>query len=96
MLTGSYLHVNKTLPSSLEHFSIQLTVGEINVTAYLDLQLKWKVTENIFLFCRQVFLRISHITFHQSVMALENSKTQCPTQGIQFAYCTFEVRRKPV
>jgi hypothetical protein len=29
ILTGFYLHVNKTLASSLEYFSIQLTLGEV-------------------------------------------------------------------
>jgi len=33
MLKGSYLHVHKTLLSSSEHFSIQLTLGETSVTA---------------------------------------------------------------
>jgi hypothetical protein len=93
-LTGPYLHINITLRSSLEHFSIQLTLGEINVTAYLDLQLKLKLIQNIFMFCRQVLLRISHITFHQNIMVAGNSKTQYPTQGVQHT-CIFGVRRKP-
>jgi hypothetical protein len=86
ILTGSYLHVNTTLASSLEHFSIQLTLCEVNVTVYLDLQLKWKLIYKIFVFSRQALRWTSHIMFHRNIMAAVHSETQYPIQGVQFAH----------